>query len=101
MKIVTLKISGRFNHDGGDVGYTGEFDEDALEDGPGQALLVYQDGRWHLFTSEEEVDAQGVDDSDHGYMEHTDLFGAIEDAREVLKGKGYEVAFKVHPGDPD
>ena len=46
-------------------------------------------------------DARGVDDSDHGYMEQTDLFGAIEDARQVLKGKGYEVAFKAHPGDPD
>ena len=50
MKIATLKVAGLFAEDGCDVAYAGEFDEDALEDGPGQALLVYQDGRWHLFT---------------------------------------------------
>ncbi len=101
MKIATLKISGRFTEDGCDAAYTGEFDEDALEDGPGQAVLVYQDSGWHLFTSEEEVDAEGVDESDHGYMEHSDPLEAIRDARRLLKSKGYEVVFKAHAEDPD
>jgi hypothetical protein len=101
MKIATLKVSGRFTENGGDVEYEEGFDEEALEDGPGQALLVYDNGRWELFTSEEEVDEEGVDRSSHGYMEHTDLAEAVTEARQLLQGKGYEVAFRLHAEDPD
>lgn len=101
MKIATLKVSGRFTEDGCDTEYEEGFDEEALEDGPGQALLVYDNGRWELFTSEEEVDAEGVDRSSHGYMQHADLAEAVRDARRLLQDKGYEVAFKLHAEDSD
>jgi hypothetical protein len=95
MKIATLKVSGRFTKDGYDDEYEEGFDEEALEDGPGQALLVYDNGRWELFTSEED------DRSSHGHMQHTDLAEAVRDARQLLQGKGYEVEFKLHAEDPD
>lgn len=95
MKIATLKVSGRFTKDGYDDEYEEGFDEEALEDGPGQALLVYDNGRWELFTSEED------DRSSHGPMQHTDLAEAVRDARRLLLGKGYEVAFKLNAEDPD
>jgi hypothetical protein len=94
MKIATLKISGRFTEDGSDAVGAEGFDEEALEDGPGQALLVYDNGRWKLFTSEEEVDAQGVDEGSHGSLEGTDLAKAVSWARRKLAEEGYEVAFR-------
>ena len=94
MKIATLKISGRFTEDGSDAVAAEGFDEDALEDGPGQALLVYDNGRWKLYTSEEEVDAQGVDEGTHGSLQGTDLAKAVSWARRKLEEEGYEVAFR-------
>jgi hypothetical protein len=55
---------------------------------------VYDNGRWKLFTSEEEVDAQGVDEGSHGSLEGTDLAKAISWARRKLEEGGYEVAFR-------
>lgn len=98
MKIATLKVSGRFTKDGSDIENAEGFDEDALEDGPGQALLVYDNGRWELLTSEEEVD-RGADRSSHGYLQATDLAEAVREARRRLQSAGYEVAFKVHAED--
>jgi hypothetical protein len=100
MKIATLKVSGMFTEGGSDVENAEGFDEDALEDGPGQALLVYDDGRWELLTSEEEVD-RGGDRTSHGYLQATDLAEAVKEARQLLQNAGYEVAFKVHVQDPD
>lgn len=80
MKIATLNVSGQFIKDGSDSEYAGGFDEDALRDGPGQAVLVYDNGRWKLLTSEEEPDR-----SSHGYMQHTDLAEAVRDARRLLQ----------------
>jgi hypothetical protein len=95
MKIATLKISGLFTGNGCDAVNAEGFDEDALEDGPGQALLVYDSGRWKLFTSEEEVDARGVDEGRHGSLQGTDLAEAVSWARRKLEEGGYEVAFSL------
>jgi len=95
MKIETLKIAGLFTEDGCDAVDAEGFDEDALEDGPGQALLVYDNGRWKLFTSEEEVDARGVDEGGHGSLQGTDLAKAVAWARRRLEEEGYEVAFRL------
>jgi len=100
MKIATLKVSGLFTEDGSDVENAEGFDEDALEDGPGQALLVYDNGRWELLTSEEEAD-RGADRSSHGYLHATDLAEAVKEARQRLQNAGYEVAFRVHADNPD
>lgn len=100
MKIATLKVSGLFTESGSDAENADGFDEDALEDGAGQALLVYDDGRWELFTSEEEVD-RGADRGSHGYLQATDPAEAVRQARQLLQNAGYEVAFKVHVDDPD
>ena len=87
-KIATLKVSGRFTKDGSDIS-AGEFDEDALEDGPGQALLKYENDRWKLLTSEED------DRSDHGYLQAKDLAEAVREARRQLESEGYEVTFRT------
>ena len=100
MKIATLKVSGRFTKDGSDAENADGFDEDALEDGPGQALLVYDNGRWELLTSEEEVD-RGTDPGSHGYLQATDLPEAVREARQRLQDAGYEVAFKMNAEDSD
>jgi sporulation protein YlmC with PRC-barrel domain len=73
-KIATLKVSG-------------EFDKDALEDGPCQALLQHDNDGWKLLTSEED------DRSDHGYLQATDLAQAVREARQQLESEGYEVTF--------
>ena len=99
MRIATLKVSGRFTEDGSDAENADGFDEDALEDGPGQALLVYDNGRWELLTSEEEVD-RDADLSRHGYLQATDLAEAVREARRLLESAGYDVAFKVQSEDP-
>jgi hypothetical protein len=101
MKIGSLKVSVRFTEDGYDVEYEAEFDEDALEDGAGQALLLLDNDQWMLRTSEEEVDAQGVDQSRHGSQQDTGLANAVRWARQQLQAQGYEVAFKFHADDPD
>ena len=99
MKIATLKFSGRFTEDGSHIEYA-EFDQDAQEDGSGQALLRYDNGRWELLTSEEEVD-RSTNRGSHGYLQATDLEEAVREARQLLQSAGYEVAFKAHPEDPD
>ena len=99
MKIATLKVSARYTEEGCDVEYEEGFDEDALEDGPGQALLVYGNGRWELYTSEE-VFKGGVNRSSHGYLQGTDLAEAVTWARQRLQDKGYEVAFTLGGADP-
>lgn len=71
-KIVTLKVSG-------------EFDMDALEDGPGQALLQHDNDGWKLLTSE--------GPRDHGYLRATDQAQAVREARQQLESEGYEVMF--------
>ena len=71
-KIVTLKVSG-------------EFDTDALEDGPGQALLQHDNDGWKLLTSE--------GPRDHGYLRATDQAQAVREARQKLESEGYEVMF--------
>ena len=71
-KIVRLKVGG-------------EFDKDALEDGPGEALLQHDDNGWKLLTSEED------DLSDHGYLQATDRAQAVREARQRLESEGYEV----------
>jgi sporulation protein YlmC with PRC-barrel domain len=71
-KIVRLKVGG-------------EFDMDALEDGPGEALLQHDDNGWKLLTSEED------DLSDHGYLQATDRAQAVREARQRLESEGYEV----------
>lgn len=98
MKIATLQVSALFTAHGSDVQYEEGFDPDATHDypGQGQALLVYDDGRWELWTSEEEA---GI--STHGYMQHTDMFEAITDARKLLQDLGYELEFKLKADDPD
>ena len=75
-KIATLKVSG-------------EFGKDALEDGPGEALLQHDNDGWKLLTSEED------DRSDHGYLRATDLAQARREARQRLESEGYEVTFEV------
>jgi hypothetical protein len=103
MKIGSLKVSLRFTEDGYDVEYEAEFDEDALEDGTGQALLLLdEDDQWVLQTSEEEVDREGDDLSRHDPpLKDTGLAGAVRWARQRLQQQGYEVAFKFHADDPD
>ena len=71
-KIVRLKVGG-------------EFDKDALEGGPGEALLQHDDNGWKLLTSEED------DRSDHGYLQATDRAQAVREARQRLESEGYEV----------
>ncbi len=71
-KIVKLKVGG-------------EFDKDALEDGPGEALLQHDNNGWKLLTSEED------DLSDHGYLQATDRAQAVREARQRLESEGYEV----------
>ena len=75
-KIVRLKVGG-------------EFDMDALEDGPGEALLQHDDDGWKLLTSEED------DRSDHGYLQATDRAQAVREARQRLESEGYEVTFEA------
>ncbi len=75
-KIVRLKVGG-------------EFDKDALEDGPGEALLQHDDNGWKLLTSEED------DLSDHGYLQATDRAQAVREARQRLESEGYEVTFEA------
>jgi hypothetical protein len=75
-KIATLKVSP-----------LGEFDKNALEDGPGQALLQHDKDGWKLLTSEED------DRSDHGYLQATDEAQAVREARQQLESEGYEVMF--------
>jgi hypothetical protein len=94
MKIATLKVSARFTDESRDVEYEDGFDEDALEDGPGQALLVYGNGGWELYTSDEVYQA-GADGSSHGSLPGTDLAEAVTWARQRLQDKGYEVAFRL------
>jgi hypothetical protein len=100
MKIETLKVSVLFTEDGYQV-EDEAFDKGPLDDGPGQALLKYDDGRWELRTPEEEVDREGHDLGSHGYMQHTDLAEAVKEARQLLQDKGYEVTFKLNAEDPD
>jgi len=100
MKITTLKVSGRFTEHGPDIENAEGFDEEALEDGAGQALLQYDDGRWVLRTSEEAVGRGPEDYSGHGYLE-ADLAKAVSEARRRLRSAGYEVTFKVNAKDPD
>jgi len=96
MKIASLKVSIRFTKDGYDAEYEAEFDEDALEDGTGQALLLYDNDQWGLYTSEEEADR-----SFHDNLPDTGLASAVRWARQQLQKQGYEVAFKFHADDPD
>jgi hypothetical protein len=100
MKIDTLKVSVLFTEDGYHV-EDETFDKGSVDDGPGQALLKYDNGRWELLTSEVEVDREGHDLGSHGYMQHTDLAEAVRDARRLLQDKGYEVTFKLNTEDPD
>jgi hypothetical protein len=93
VKIVSLKFSVQFTEDGYDPEYEAEFDTDALEDGLGEALLLYENDQWGLYTSEE--DGRSFNRSDTG------LADAVRWARQQLKDTGYEVAFKFHPDDPD
>jgi hypothetical protein len=95
MKIETLNVAAQFTEDGSHAERAGGFDVEAVDDGPVEALLLYDDGRWELFTSEE---ASG---SSHGYLQATDLAEAVKEARRRLQSEGYEVAFKVHTEDPD
>lgn len=95
MKIVSLKFSVQFTDDGYDPEYEAEFDEDALEDGLGEALLLYENDQWGLYTSEED------DRSFHGFRSDMGLADAVRWARQQLKDTGYEVAFKFHADDPD
>jgi hypothetical protein len=46
VKIVSLKFSVQFTEDGYDPEYEAEFDTDALEDGLGEALLLYENDQW-------------------------------------------------------
>ena len=46
------------------------------QDGSGQALLRYDNGRWELLTSEEEVD-RSTNRGSHGYLQATDLDEAV------------------------
>ena len=71
-KIVKLKVGG-------------EFDKDALEGGPGEALLQHDSNGWKLLTSEED------DRSDHGYLQAADRAQAVSEARQRLESEGYEV----------
>jgi hypothetical protein len=93
VKIVSLKFSVQFTEDGYDPEYEAEFDTDALEDGLGEALLLYENDQWGLYTSGE--DGRSFHRSDTG------LADAVRWARQQLKDTGYEVAFKFHPDDPD
>jgi hypothetical protein len=98
MKIATLQVSALFTAHGSDVQYEEGFDPDATHDypGQGQALLVYDNGRWELLTSEEEA---GI--STHGYMQHKEMFEAITEAQQRLQDLDYEVGFKLKADDPD
>jgi hypothetical protein len=93
MKIVSLKVSVQFAEDGYDPEYEAEFDTDALEDGLGEAVLLYENDQWVLYTSEE--DGRSFNRSDTG------LADAVRWARQQLKDAGYEVTFKFHPDDAD
>jgi hypothetical protein len=102
MRIATLKVLVQFTEDGYNPEYEATFDDDALEDGTGQALLVYNDDRqWELRTPEEEVDRRGVDVGFHGSLPDTGLADAVRWARQQLRDAGYEVAFKFHAEDQD
>jgi hypothetical protein len=92
MKIVSLKISVQFTEDGYNPEYEAEFDTDALDDGQGEAVLLYQNDQWALYTSEV---------AGHGFNSDTGLADAVKWARQLLKDDGYEVAFKFHTDDPD
>jgi hypothetical protein len=96
MKIATLKVSVVFTEAGYDPAYE-DFDMEAVKDGPGQALLVYNERRWELLTPEEVVDAQGRERNSHGTLPDTGLADAVIWAQEQLQRDGYEVAFKSTP----
>ena len=93
MKIVSLRFSVRFTEDGYDPEYEAEFDRDSLRDGLGEAMLLYTNDQWMLYTSEE--------DGRSFYRTDTGVADAVRWARQQLKDAGYEVAFKFHPDDPD
>ena len=95
MKIETLNVAAQFTQDGSHAERAGGFDVEAVDDGPVEALLLYDDGRWELFTSEE------TGGSSHGYLQAKDLAEAVKEARRQLQSEGYEVAFKMHAADPD
>ena len=96
LKIASLKVKIRFTQDGYDAEYEATFDKDALDDKTGQALLLYDNDQWGLYTSEEEADR-----SFHGYLPDTGLASAVRWARQRLQEQSYEVAFKFHADDPD
>ncbi|HUK73562.1 MAG TPA: hypothetical protein VLW50_33265 [Streptosporangiaceae bacterium] len=85
-KIATLLVAGRFTEHGSEVN-PGEFDEDALKDGPVQALLQYINDGWKLVTSEEEYP--------DSYLQAKDLAEAVREARRQLESKGYKVTFRT------
>lgn len=93
MKIASLKVSVEFTQDGYDPEYEAQFDVDALKDGLGEAMLLYEDDQWRLSTSAEDDRSWSRPDSG--------LADAVRWARRQLKDAGYEVAFKFHVDDPD
>ena len=54
MKIASLRFSIGFTEDGYDPEYEAQFDVEALKDGLGEALLLYEDDQWRLYTSAED-----------------------------------------------